>query len=293
VRAFRLHPGVSLAKSLARLPGTALAHWQDAQASFQYELAICAIFKNEARFLDEWITFHSGVGVQHFYLYDNDSSDRPEVVLGDWVRRGVVTLMTWPGRARQPAAYNDCVARFRHKARWIAFIDIDEFLFSPVERDIKAVLADYRSQPAIFVYWHMFGSSGHVTRPDLPVIEAYTRRLDDPIAHKNGKTIVNPRLVRRMEVHWAKTWIGATLDENGRPPPHGPDKAMSVVSHRKLRINHYWSRSIEDLHDKVRRGDATFNVERNLDRHLETESTLNSVEDREIIPIWREINRHK
>ena len=42
----------------------------------RYPLAICAIFKNEAPWLKEWIIYHHKVlGVKHFYLYNNDSTD--------------------------------------------------------------------------------------------------------------------------------------------------------------------------------------------------------------------------
>ena len=36
----------------------------------KHQLSICAIFKNEAKFLKEWIEYHRLVGVDHFYLYD-------------------------------------------------------------------------------------------------------------------------------------------------------------------------------------------------------------------------------
>ena len=34
-------------------------------------LAICAIYRDEAPYLREWIEFHRLVGVEHFFLYDN------------------------------------------------------------------------------------------------------------------------------------------------------------------------------------------------------------------------------
>lgn len=38
-------------------------------------LAVCVIIKNEARYLAEWIVYHQLVGVDHFYIYDNNSED--------------------------------------------------------------------------------------------------------------------------------------------------------------------------------------------------------------------------
>ena len=42
---------------------------------FPYELAIVAIFKDEAPYLREWLDYHLLAGVEHFYLYSNESSD--------------------------------------------------------------------------------------------------------------------------------------------------------------------------------------------------------------------------
>ena len=45
-------------------------------------LSVCAIFKNEGRFLKEWLDYYLLAGVDHFYLYDNGSNgivaDDPE-----------------------------------------------------------------------------------------------------------------------------------------------------------------------------------------------------------------------
>ena len=66
----------SLRRMLRALVGFA-AQWMTRKLAVQKinELAICAIFREEAPFLDEWITFHVGVGAGHFYLYDNFSTD--------------------------------------------------------------------------------------------------------------------------------------------------------------------------------------------------------------------------
>src|SRR5262249_4424977 len=38
-------------------------------------LAVCAIFRDEARYLAEWVSFHRVQRVERFYLYDNRSAD--------------------------------------------------------------------------------------------------------------------------------------------------------------------------------------------------------------------------
>ena len=140
-----------------------------APGPYRHELAICAIFREEAPFLDEWITFHAGVGATHFYLYNNFSTDEFRTVLKPWIAGGLVTLTEWPVPVGQVAAYRHCLGRARRECRWLAFIDVDEFLFSPQVTDIRSILRRYSDLPALDVWQLFFGSGGHVARPALPV----------------------------------------------------------------------------------------------------------------------------
>lgn len=296
--------------SIVNRIGRAVARSRDRRAVFRHELAIGAIFKDEARYLDEWLSFHHGVGVEHFYLYDDNSTDRSREVLAPWVRRGLVTVRPWTARLGQVPAYNDCIRRVRMQTRWIALIDIDEFLFSPACPDLREVLRGYADLPAIFVYWVLFGSNGHVARPEGSVIESYTRCLDrasalrDGFDHrkepgkadyvtgwaKDGKSIVNPRMVRRYVVHRPRElWDGELLDENRLPPVQRADG--DTLSYEILRINHYWSKSLEDLSAKVERGSICDRTrpKRRLEGWLARERMLNVAEDTTILPVWRAI----
>ena len=94
-------------------------------------LTACLIFKDSAPFLDEWIRFHLTVGFEHLYLYDNDSSDDCESIIRPFVKRRQVTLRNWPGIGQQRNVFQNCLDTYRRSARWIAFIDDDEFLYPP------------------------------------------------------------------------------------------------------------------------------------------------------------------
>ena len=59
---------------------------------------MCALFKNEGRYLREWLEYHRLVGVDYFYLYDNGSRDRSVQVLQPYIREGLITLVPWPDR---------------------------------------------------------------------------------------------------------------------------------------------------------------------------------------------------
>ena len=84
--------------------------------------------KNEAPYIREWITYHRIVGVEHFYIYDNESEDNLKEVLQPYIDARVVTYIYFPGCLKQKAAYNNAIKCFKNETKWIAIIDIDEFI---------------------------------------------------------------------------------------------------------------------------------------------------------------------
>jgi len=73
--------------------------------------AICAIFKNEAPYLREWVQFHRLQGFERFHLYNNESTDDWMPELWDLISSGVVTIHDWSGKAQQIPAYKDFISK--------------------------------------------------------------------------------------------------------------------------------------------------------------------------------------
>ena len=96
---------------------------------FPYDLAVVAILKCEGKYLKEWLDYHLLAGVDHFYLYDNDSPDNQAEVAAPYVERGLVDYIPLPGKAMQFIAYNDAVKRFKFQCRYMTFLDGDEFIY--------------------------------------------------------------------------------------------------------------------------------------------------------------------
>ena len=178
--------GRSGASQFLRAPMVAAEEYR-----IRYELTACLKFKNAAPFLAEWLEFHLLVGFEHFYLYNNNSADDYRAALEPYLKAGIVTLTEWPDSPAFPKADEDCIARRRHEARWIAFLDDDEFLFPIRPGDVRKILRNYERHPAVGVHWLMFGSSGHVQRPPGLVTETYLQCQGR--IHSAIKSIVNPR----------------------------------------------------------------------------------------------------
>jgi hypothetical protein len=228
-------------------------------------LSICAIYRNEAPYLREWVEFHRLVGAERFFLYNNRSTDEHEDVLAPLIREGTVVLRDWPLFPGQRAAYDHTLREHRNESRWIAFIDIDEFLYSPKGAALPEVLADYEQWPGLGVNRLRFGTSGHRVPPGGLVIENYVHRA--PRSRYLVKSVVDPRRTSHcLTAHVFAYTDGNAVDEKERPlvhaddaPPDLPIENASLTERftvARLCINHYATRSEEEFRRKVARAQA-------------------------------------
>ena len=270
-------------RSIRHLPMTMLAHVRDlALRQHSPPLAICAILKNEAKNLGEWVAFHRSVGVGHFYLYDNGSTDN---------FRG--SGRAHPGRighlhrvariSRTGFGVSGLHQTLLRAGPWVAFVDIDEFLFSPQQRDVAAVLERFRDCPGLFIHSYHFGSSGHQRtarrcRRSKPTRDARQSRR---AAETGSPTRVgsggfrNPHLFR----YWG--WGHQTPNtERQVADPDGECRPVDV-----LRINHYWSRSYSPIWRRKLREPILSQREVSADHYRRREQSYNTIEDRTIIEL--------
>jgi hypothetical protein len=244
-----------------------------------YRLAICAIFRDETPYLAEWIEFHRLMGVEHFFLYDNNSRDDPERFLEPWLQSGVVTLTPWAQpftKGGQRKAYDHALAGARGTARWLAFLDIDEFLFAVNGDPLPEVLRDYDRYPGVVVNWQCYGTSGRVEAGEGLVIERFVRRAPTRwVRNRRVKSIVDPeRAIQSIGPHFfAYDGDLLAVTENQRPVRVRRRSSLSRsilrrlasvplvavdpyavrvhtagrVSVSRLRINHYVLRSRDEF----------------------------------------------
>lgn len=253
----RLPPAVRIAGNgvlqAGRRIGYARARWPRPLGTRPpLRLAICAIFRDEARYLAEWVTFHSLQGVERFWLYDNRSTDDWRSALAPELASGTVTVTSWPDEPCQREAYAHCLDSHRDDARWVAFIDIDEFLFSPTGQPLPEILRDFERYPGVVVNWRMYGTNAYAEAPAGLVTENYLiRGADDHVDNTNLKCIVYPRKTRvRTTTPHSFAHKGLAVGEDRRPhPSHRRSPATADL----LRINHYYAKSRSDLERKRKR----------------------------------------
>ena len=164
-----------------------------------HELSICAIFRDQAPYLAEWMEYHLLAGVQHFYLYNHKSADNATAELAPYVRAGVLDLHQWDLAGHpQKEAFLHCTHKYGHESRWLAMIDVDEFLLAGdgLTQDVKDVVRQFEAEPrdttgpdtgqqdaalpaVLYVQEMFYGHQGYDAPPSGLVIENYANHSDD------------------------------------------------------------------------------------------------------------------
>lgn len=221
----------------------------------KYYLSICAIVKNEGAYFNEWLNWHKKHGVEKFYIYDNESDDGTKKILEPFIKSGIVEYTYFPGERMQIAAYDDCLARHRFDSRWIAFIDLDEFIVPIENKNIPEFLKPLENFSSVEINWLVYGSGGAKYKTDGDVMARFRAHShpNDPI-NNHIKSIVNPRKITSfIGAHEAVALTGKTVDANGRKVRvRFFDRAP--IGHDKIRINHYAVKSYEEFLAKRGRG---------------------------------------
>lgn len=216
-------------------------------------LTLCLICKNENDYLPEWLDYHILMGVDRFYIYDNESQTSLRESLADYIARGWVVVMDIPGEAVQLYAYDHCLQTFGAHTRWMGFIDADEFLVPKNPLDLKDLLRDYEEYGGLAVSSLFFGSSGRRNRPTIGQIATYTLRTHQTfVENRLVKCIVRPdRVLLPLSPHdfvfKENTWCvneGLRRVDYQRFPNHI----------EKIQLNHYFCRSKNEIDQKLRRG---------------------------------------
>jgi len=225
-------------------------------------LTVCAIFKNEAEYIREWILFHKLVGVDNFLLFNNESEDDWKSQINDLTN---ITVEDVEGKTQQLNVYNKTLKTYK-ESEWVAFIDVDEYLYGNQNIAIKEKLNNYNKFDCVTANWLVFGSSYHKTKPEGLTIENYTFR--ENCVNDHFKSIV-------------RSGSGIKFLD-----PHRCEVRGDTVNSKELYINHYWTRSEEECRQKFERGRADINEKREWEEFIRYFYAYNAIKDVTLKKAW-------
>lgn len=210
-------------------------------------LSICSLFTNEEKYLAEWLEYHLLIGVEHFYLYNNESDDEFEKVLEPYIKDEVVTLINWPSHECNPyeelpfswslgiqtTAYENAIKCWASKeSEWLVFLGVDEYLVPTKEGKITDLLKKNTDASAIFLTSDCFNAYDIDFVPRKKLISEMTTLTPEP----KQKTITS----------LTKMIFKPALSKGFSCFPYQPilesDAMQKRICRNELRINKYVNR---------------------------------------------------
>ncbi|OIM20752.1 hypothetical protein ATX59_07495 [Oenococcus oeni] len=241
-------------------------HLKKSQVSSERELIVLSIVKNEGFYIKEWIDFHLLIGVDKFIIYDNGSTDDTKTILQPYIDSKIVRYIYLPGESQQVPAYRDAIKNQLKVSAWVITIDVDEFLVPVSQVTLKDFLKTVpNSVSQIMIGWMVYGSNNLICRPKGLVIENFSRHAKNDYIADYKSIIKSERFIDVLNAHMYLV-AGKTVDENMHriwSYPYSEMIGSRPASKRIFRINHYYTKSLEEYELKIKRGDA-YNSKINL-----------------------------
>jgi hypothetical protein len=248
----------------------------------KHYLSVCAIFRDEGPYLREWIEFHRLQGVEHFYLYDNLSTDDGPEILAPYVETGIVTLRGWGHQPGQLLAYFDA---------WCGCaVERDALVRVPRHRRVP-LLPNRQPSPICSPPTRRrlrSASTGLCTAPaathkplgtrDRELHAARAPRPPAERAHQEHRAARDVRAARPADPHHFPYVAGWAVNE-WHEPIRGP--FSRPPSHEFLRVNHYWSKSEDEAIAKAGKHRSDNGELRSVEQLLDP--ALNAEHDRSIV----------
>jgi Tfp pilus assembly protein PilF len=216
-------------------------------------LSLCLICKDENDYLPEWLDYHILMGVDRFYIYDNESQSSLREALADYIKRGWVCVMNIAGRGVQLFAYDHCIQAFGPQTVWMGFIDTDEFLVPKSASNLKDFLKGYETYAGVGVSSLFFGSSRQQHRPQCGQIAGYCWRTHQTYYENNLiKSIVQPSKILFPNSPHDFIYKENAFCVNEKQLRIDYQRFPNYID--KIQLNHYFCRSLDEIEQKLQRG---------------------------------------
>lgn len=205
---------------------------------------IATMVRDDGFYIDEWVDYHLSIGFEHVLIYDHKSIIP---VVPKWGNKVTVKRID----VELPFAEYIHLSTFRDfNSYWILACDVDEFVVLLQHSDIRQLLSGYENYGGLGIPWSMYGSSGHIKRPEGSVKNSYLWRTVDTDDVQYVKTIANRRFFKSMhDPHFVIS--SRPIVNEAFEPFQG---SLSRSPRQLCKLNHYFTRSYEEWIFKRNRG---------------------------------------
>lgn len=255
-------------------------------------LALSTMCREKIEDIIEWIAYHKAVGVDHFFLYNNDT-ETPN--LYNYLPKNlhpIVTIVNWFHNmdGRQILSQKHCI-KYNQNFRWIGFLDIDEYIVPLDNLNIANILRSYEQYDGVCLHWLLFGANGFETR-QKSTIQSYTQSCPNHGANEHIKSIINPKKYSgyHYDPHFITTNNSVNVMKEKVIDAFGNTRitGRKPILHEIMRINHYYTKSLEDFSYKQHRKGGNLVNRVYSDKHFASMQKENIYND-DIIKVFNKI----
>ena len=177
-------------------------------------------------FLRQFVEYHLLVGVEHFFLYDQESDAMSYREMQPYVDEGLVTWVPWSFRKgyirSQTEQMNHANKRYALLSEWLLLTDLDEYVV-PIKHDkITDYLEDYVTARVCAIQMLSYGFRGtkakisNTTQRAEILAERY--RTGGLIKNQREKLLVRSHRVNRMKtIHKVSLVRFLTISQSFQP----------------------------------------------------------------------------
>jgi len=234
-----------------------------------HKMSICTMINNEANYIQEWIEYHLLMKVDHFYIYNDKSTDNIVEVLKPYTDKGIVSLIAWDKNRtvssdrilKEPTftidqryCIADCLFNHGNESQWMGVWDVDEYLVMNKKyanfADVIDNYLDPQKLDVLQVPMTNFGPSKHTFKPAGLLMENYHWRMNKTLFGYNpvndkfmGKSIYRSGC-GEAEVHFTPH-----LPAHCNPKAEFAD--LDVNPDYPVHFKHFFSKSWQEFNDKM------------------------------------------
>lgn len=223
------------------------------------KVCLCVVAKLENNYIREYIEHYKKYGIDKIFLYDNNdiNEEKFDEIIKDFIETGFVKVINYRGKkAIQKIAYNNCYQTYKQYYNWFLFYDIDEFI-NLNNINIKYFLnkKKFNKCQIVQLNWLMhtdnnllFYSNEYVTKR-FPEIGKSLEKIIDVKSITRGNFSVEID-----DVHFSNKQLIA-CDAFGKIKKDLTEKKK--IYYKRYYIDHYFTKSTEELLLKIKRGDVS------------------------------------
>lgn len=242
------------------------------------QVVICALAKNEHKYINEWVKHYIDLGIDHIYIYDNDDLDKPYI--GDFISSNFLnkcTIKNIRGQKKpklQHDIYTGFYAKYGKTFDWCLFCDIDEFLFGITNFHSWLMQPQFRYTKQVRIKWKLFGDDDLIERDmSKGVVDTFHNEVKSSL-HRNlqqkgnlerqGKMLVRGGMsnVVIRSPHFASFGYRDNVIQSILPsgqPCYSKVVIEESYKNETIFLHHYMTKSLSEfVEQKLNRTDAVF-----------------------------------